>query len=141
MCIRDSLDSIKMSFGAKADYDVVNDKANVTQTFFRWDKMGELGFEMSLLNQMKWLENTSIGDLFDATEKSIAASKPKPAPVKAAAPKKTAAKTAGKKTGKGKNSGKITKSEAAGAAAAAKAMAEQENARSKDCLLYTSRCV
>ena len=127
------LDSIKMSFGAKADYDVVNDKANVTQTFFRWEKMGELGFEMSLLNQMKWLESTSIGDLFDATQKSIAASKPKPpAPVKAAAPKKTAAKTTGKKTGKGKNSGKITKSEAAAAAAAAKAVAEQDIARSKD---------
>ena len=127
------LDSIKMSYGAKADYDVVNDKANVTQTFFRWEKMGELGFEMSLLNQMKWLESTSIGDLFDATQKSIAASKPKPpAPVKAAAPKKTAAKTTGKKTGKGKNSGKITKSEAAAAAAAAKAVAEQDIARSKD---------
>ncbi len=91
------LDSIKMSFGAKADYDVANDKANINQTFFRWDKMGELGFEMSLLNQMKWLESTSIGDLFDATEKSIAMSKPKPAPVKAAAPKKTAAKSKGKK--------------------------------------------
>lgn len=91
------LDSIKMSFGAKADYDIANDKANITQTFFRWDKMGELGFEMSLLNQMKWLENTSIGDLFDATEKSIAMNKPKPEPVIAAAPKKTTAKTTGKK--------------------------------------------
>lgn len=116
------LDSVKMSFGAKADYDVVNDKANVTQTFFRWEKMGELGFEMSLLNQMKWLETTSIGDLFDATQKSINMSKPKPAPVKAAAPKKTAAKPTGKKG---------TKTAAKTKAAPTKAQANAD-ARSKD---------
>jgi len=112
------LDSVKMSFGAKADYDVVNDKANVTQTFFRWEKIGELGFEMSLLNQMKWLETTSIGDLFDATQKSIDLSKPKPV----AAPKKTAAKSTGKKG---------TKTAAKTKAAPTKAQANAE-ARSKD---------